>query len=238
MMKAKSVGGYSSRDTNQRRNKKISVHKKERKMDFMKKVLCMVVALMLFVCSACADFSIRGGIGWGSTKEDVLRIQESNGIGENQVSESDERLIYKPINIAGVEKSYLRYDFSQNQQGDQVLTQIFYELGGLLTRPMSDTIYSKMYESIVLKYGDPIHEKDGKHVPYHSQRMDSYQHNSFMYQIHNYGEWLIKSDDETHYTLIEICQATQITGDSFVHVDFMPIYADDIEEALKPTDDF
>lgn len=122
--------------------------------------VCYIVLLVILaqVTTAYADsFTVRNGIKFGISEEEVIRTENSNG---NQPDVSDasdsSELSYSNISVAGVPNSKITYSFSSG-----ALDGIEYTLFNI---PLKDTVlysfddtyryYSQIESSLSEQYGD------------------------------------------------------------------------------------
>lgn len=88
----------------------------------MKKILAFIIAtivlLSLLSVSFAERFTIRNGIQFGMTKEEVMKIEaENSGVEPYQTEYAyGTTLFYEDINIAGFDLGYVMYKFDKNDK--------------------------------------------------------------------------------------------------------------------------
>lgn len=94
------------------------------------------------------DFSIRGGIHWGSTKEDIQNIETSNGNSstDSEIYYGEYDLSYLTV-LAGYEAS-ITYWMDSNQTLDE-FQYVLYQ----------GEAYSNIKAALTQKYGDPLFDE-------------------------------------------------------------------------------
>lgn len=116
----------------------------------MKKIICIIIALLMIFasCPALADnFSLRGGIEFGDTVEEV-KEKETAAFTE----EESNCLKTESITLATIEDANIEYYF--NDEG--LLTDILYDFRSTKSKDTASVNYSTLYDGLTRKYGKPI----------------------------------------------------------------------------------
>ena len=84
----------------------------------MKKIISILIILSVFmgcfVGNALADeFSVRNGIHFGMTIDEVKQIEIQNGLPDPV--QGDDYLVYNDVNIAGIDDGRISYEFTDNK---------------------------------------------------------------------------------------------------------------------------
>lgn len=131
----------------------------------MRKVVALVMVLIvsLSVTSAWAEgFSLRNGISFGDTMEEVRSKEELNIKETDNELKADEEYPYSLTTqngtVAGVANSYIVYNFDKNKQ----LREVIYWLKESSSSANIDAEYSSVNAGLVRKYGEPLENKDGR----------------------------------------------------------------------------
>lgn len=111
---------------------------------------------------ATEGFSLRNGIMFGDSMDEV-RSKEKLPIDEvDATAEKDEDYPYSLTTfrgtVAGVDGSYIVYNFDDNKQ----LREVIYWLKESSSSANVDAEYSSVNAGLVRKYGEPLANKDGK----------------------------------------------------------------------------
>lgn len=122
-----------------------------RNMNLIRRVVCCILA---FVCcvSVCAsaeetEFSVRGGITFGLSIDEVKNIEKENGNGKetkyyrNALNEHYEHLKYENASVFGYKGIPIKYDF---KDGGLVYFDYMFE---------GKTAFSDLEDSLISKYG-------------------------------------------------------------------------------------
>lgn len=171
----------------------------------MEKFFAVLLACMLLLSgvSACAEgFSLRNNISFGDTMDEVhskeeLLIKEI----DNQV-EADEEYPYSLTTqngtVAGVENSYIVYNFDNNEQ----LREVVYWLKESSNADRIDAQYRSINEGLVRKYGDALGNKDGSTYAVVGSAIDLTSYTVSLMKalggpagIRDYDEWVVSGND-------------------------------------------
>lgn len=116
----------------------------------MKKTICIIIALLMIFasCPALADsFSLRGGIEFGDTVEEV-KEKETAAFAE----EGSDYLKTGSITLATIEDANIKYYFSD----EGLLTDILYDFRSTKSKDTASDNFSTLYDGLTRKYGKPI----------------------------------------------------------------------------------
>ncbi len=214
----------------------------------MKKGMIFGVLVLLFLalisCSALADttrieedFSVRNGIKFGMTLEEVDSIEFiSNGPphGDVILDYGDaglyDLLRYNPTEIMGIPTNNgevsLLYRF--RIPDDHKLYEVAYFYGDM--KDKIDTYYSTLQESFIATYGAPLHEDDGKFFDVRSimfnMRVNADKTFGTDY-LGKYTQWLVQFND--YYVDIDLF-TENYKGEKRLYVGYRALSADEVNE--------
>lgn len=179
----------------------------------MKRLISFMMVLMLMFSSVAAyaegsrieeDFTIRNGIKFGMSVEDVRIMEEAlggNAEGETRTKNSSAmgsvtRWGYHVDSIAGIactgNSTTLNYYFNANE----LLEGVEYWFG-YYSPSVGRANYNEIYGLMCEKYGTPLHDGDGKLFDVRTSAFDSY-FSSKQFGSNNtvtYAEWLVEFND-------------------------------------------
>ena len=144
--------------------------------------------------SVSQSFSIRNGIMFGDTKENV-KEKEKFKIEE----ENDSLIRTKPGKVAGVEDSYVEYHF--NDSG--LLYDIYMDFGVHIGKnSQAEAAYNSTFKTLRQKYGAPIILDDETWYVIEGSAVSKYRENSAFLKsvdikpvLQQYSQWIIRYDD-------------------------------------------
>lgn len=124
----------------------------------MKKWLALLMACMMLMGCACAsaeEFSLRNGVMFGETMEQV-KAKETLAVNDEL---GDEHNLYTVKGtVAGISNVNLWYRFDETT-GE--LYDVRWELPNVTSADTNDSNYDKLYDAMVKKYGKPLGFSDG-----------------------------------------------------------------------------
>lgn len=169
----------------------------------MKKIIALLISTMIvIVClstwAVADEFSLRSGIKFAMSEQEVRTVEKGNGNNVNpeevasNADESIKKLQYSGVSIAGLDNCTLSFFFSK----DGKLQEVGYYLGPNGSAPPSGT-YEVMKETLINKYGEPTINATGSMldlVPY------GLADNLLLYQLlggslNDLCQWLVEYDD-------------------------------------------
>lgn len=159
----------------------------------MKKLISFVLVIVLALSMVAAmaeeeEFSVRNGIKFGMTLDEVKAIEAANG---NENGEEFGRTIsYENVSVAGYPGTSIEYWFD-----DGSLFQIVYFIGDDTddeTEEFAAKAVSELATSLEEKYGEPAYAGGKVVAPTRSEKFDSYIGQGMFYKIPAFSEWLIK----------------------------------------------
>ena len=181
----------------------------------MKKIICtLLIIVCLFCCvSSYADaFSIRNGIKFGMTLDDILKLEQSK---VKRIDDGKEWIEYYPIKIANIENCLIQYTFRSE---NNTLSSVFVDLceNKRAKHSKVSTEYDTLNMALIEKYGAPLGNRNGDTSIYASSHlkllsMNIAVKNSYAQMDYKYDEWLFVVDDET--AVIKIDHLYQYTKD-------------------------
>ena len=195
----------------------------------MKKTVSVFLILtILMVCiignTVAEDFSVRNGIQFGMSRDEVKDKEKENGIGNAIDIDRSELLRYADVKVAGIDDCYISYYFSL-----ETMIEIEYSLGGDYTKADKEihqkAIFDEMETTLKEKYCDPIHVSDGSVFPLYTDAMNTAMRHAIM----NYNEWLVNYDD---YSVLidEVFWKTENDKFFYVSIGYKYISNKEIEE--------
>lgn len=116
-------------------------------------VLTCVLLLGCMPAMAAEEFTLRNGIKFGDTMDEV-RAKETL---EFKESSSESRLITVDGTVAGISGVSVEYFFDD----DKKLKQVSWSLSASSLVDSSDSDYTKLYKAFVSKYGTPLGYDNG-----------------------------------------------------------------------------
>ena len=164
----------------------------------MKQVIscALIIVLMLTMVSNCLAerFSLRNGISYGDTMDDV-EAKEVLGISEK----TETTLKTVEGTIASINGSYIVYSFSN--QGE--LVDVFMDFGVHIGKPeQAISAYNTVYEALSGKYGSPSEiVNDAWYVIYGSAVREYASQSSFLKSLgltpalQDKAQWILRYDD-------------------------------------------
>ena len=160
----------------------------------MKKTISIFLILsVLTVCiigaALAEEFSVRNGVKFGLSANDVFAIEKENGITKTPSKYDDTDYTsysYSDVSIAG-KLGYLNYEFSK----DDKLLGIRYLYEEYSNTKIADT-YIEMEQLLKEKYGEPLNtDSSGVLFPSYTSALRYGK----IRKLLNYEEWLVEYDD-------------------------------------------
>ena len=212
----------------------------------MRKIICIFLSIaMLWAMPGFAneaitaigeDFSVRNGISFGMTLDEVNAIETQNGLpsGDIILDYGDaglyDLLRYNPSEIMGIptnngEVSLLyRFRISDSHK----LYEVAYFYGDM--KDQIDTYYSTLKENFVTTYGIPLHDNDGKFFDVRSimfnMRVNADKTFGTNY-LGKYCQWLIQYND--YYVDIDLF-TENYQGEKRLYVGYRALSEDEVKE--------
>lgn len=182
----------------------------------MKKIVSLILAEMLLMlcCTATAEgFSLRNGIQFGNSMDDVL-AKETLAIKkiEDEAEEDDDSdypysITTENGTVAGVAGAYVWYRFD----ADKTLREVEYVLPSKSKKDSSDSEYETLYKGLANKYGTPLGYTDGSCYIITGNALESSVFMAYFYDslgyygdVRDYDEWDI--DTGEYHVKIELVQ--------------------------------
>lgn len=154
-------------------------------------LLSIVLMTMLLLVPACADdvFSLRNGIQFGDTKEQV-RAKETIEIDE--YSCSDTRIKTKKGTVAGIDDVYVTYEFSDDNKLIEVTWSCMKFSDDLFGKEYIDSSYDKIKSAMQSKYGEPLPTSNGNFYVIRGSVSNAALYGPLLdrkYSLRDYAEW-------------------------------------------------
>lgn len=217
----------------------------------MKKVTVSILSLILAVLMVSTAFALdithiegklelRGGIAFGMTEDDIVKVEAEKGnTGYNTVTDDDNSKIYDhridyKTEIAGIGNSHLRYFFDKQNN----FIGMSYHFGEEDNPVNGNNIYSDMYQTIVQKYGEPMTKDALISSSLYSQELWESLYNQQLFKMIGYNgtvtdvaQWLVAYDD--CYLLIDVHVSTLKAGSNpFLHVGYRVFSEAELQEVI------
>lgn len=173
-------------------------------------LLMLVMLVMLMSCTAFAEFtkidgefSIRGGVMFGMSPEEVKAIE--SGTANEEERDGEFRLGYKGLDsLAGIpiyrnNSDVITYKFPLNEKKLDAIEYWFgYYDGG------ADKYFDDLCSAITGKYGEPLHFNDGNTFSRMTPTLEKWLSYVGMglYSLRQMGEWGLDYGD--YYVLIDV----------------------------------
>lgn len=192
----------------------------------MKKIisLLLVSAMLLLSISAVAEgFSLRNGISFGDTMEEVLEketleideMDDGTAEEDEEAEEDDDEEAEYPYyietvkgTVAGISGSYIRYKFD----ADKTLREVIYYFKTWDDKDLSDSDYETLYSSLVRKYGSALGYSNGSCYIISGSALESAVISSYLFEmiggygdLRDYDEWDV--DTGEYHVKIELVQS-------------------------------
>lgn len=212
----------------------------------MKRIISISFTLILILGSAAicfADsFSIRNGIAFGLTKEEVISIEKNNGLNEYEKNDSKyDPILYPGYDVikytvssiggikAGLPNGQIVYCF--NSSGE--LDVIIYEYGMILN-PDHNESYTSIRDALFSKYGDPLTENENKYIfTTHTYKRFNSVHGIRGGRVFHNAQWDQKYDD--NYVIIDLIEYTRSSGADVadIQVEYSRMSHEEMSEILS-----
>ena len=194
----------------------------------------LVLSLMLSAASADAVFTLRNGVQFGDTTDQV-RAKETLEI----ASSSDTSLTTTAGTVAGIDGIKIFYYFDENGK----LTEIQWELPSSTYSEISDNNYNKLYNALKQKYGSPLGYSNGDCFIITGKALNNVTMSYSFYKmvgwygvLRDYDEWDFKFGDDDHVK-IEIgqsaCGETYQKAQYYIYVGYKYFTDADLQNAIE-----
>ena len=210
----------------------------------MKRLLLIIgICLLLIPCSVNADeikqlngdFSIRNGIRFGMTSQEILQAEGSNGT----LSERDGevRVGYHINSIAGVPigraaSDTLIYHLDKYSSGNQ-LSGIDYWSGYYDNTSKAKDYYPQIYNSMTAKYGESF----GEFVPFYTNSFSVNVIDCIRYSssttVQGFAQWIVRYDG--YYVVISTAHL-ESNGSAQLFITYQRVETGLMEYYLKDLD--
>ena len=182
-----------------------------KKKTFFIMILVLVITTIPLLANAATleyneNFSIRGGIGYGSSKEQVSQIEKNNGsVLKNDWDDVMEQLY-------GIKKSDLRYNTVL--AGHDVLIYHYFNSQNELEEfhyCLTPETYKDITPSLIEKYGEAQFQGDNR-APFSTKALAEYEAFKGIGEkvsLYDYRGWLLQYND--CYVLIEAANSNVIS---------------------------
>lgn len=202
----------------------------------MKKLISILLILSIItvgiVGNALADdFSVRNGIHFGMTVDEVKALEKNNGVAEEDIYldkfNGDYYCVGLNTSIAGIDDSRLLYQFDPETN---LLVEFRYMLGPYkISKDLAWEYFQTVLQSLMDKYGEPLHSSttDGAIFPIVSETM---QGAALDFNV-TYYEWLVDFGD--YYILIDAYNGDSGYGSTGSYVGYKYVSKEDAEKAIQ-----
>lgn len=198
----------------------------------MKKLVSLLLVSMMVLLTASAtaeEFSLRNGIQFGETMEDVLaketfeidEIDDGSDAEDETDTESEYPYFIRTVEgtVAGISDSYILYKFD----AEKTLREVIYYYKSRSDRDSSDSDYKSLYNGLVRKYGAALGYSNGScYIVMGSAIVDAasiaylYEELGRYGDLRDYDEWSIDSGE--YHVKIELAQ--YYTGISYSNLEY------------------
>lgn len=190
----------------------------------MKKIISLLlVSIMLLSISGIAEeFTLRNGICFGDTMEEVLEKESfaidemDDGTDEEEAASSDDDddedefpyyIETVEGTVAGISGSYIKYNFD----ADKTLREVIYYFDSNSSKDLSDSDYDSVQKGLIRKYGSPLGYSNGDCYIVSGAAIESAVISAYLWEmmggygdIRNYDEWDV--DTGEYHVKIELAQ--------------------------------
>lgn len=215
----------------------------------MKRLLALVLVGMMILpaISLAEEFTLRNGIVFGDTMEDVL-AKETFTISE-VVDEKDDKDREYPYSIstgkttlADISNSYIWYRFDENKQ----LREVVYEFRSSTNRDTADNDYGTVNSGLIRKYGNSLGYSNGACYIFAGTALIGAAKMVGLYKaiggygdLRNYDEWDVKSGNyHVKIEQVEYYYGSSSVERKYCHrVSYTYFTDDDLNELLQQKKD-
>ena len=174
----------------------------------MKRLLALILFGMLLISANAfaEEFTLRNGIAFGDTMDDVL-TKETFAIDGIRDECDDEDISSMPYpywirteysTLAGIPDSNIMYRFNADKQLREVIYNFRGKSGSTETKDVADTEYNTVNSGLIKKYGEPLGFSDGTcYIITGGAFEDALRFLNLMFygELYDYDEWDVKCDD-------------------------------------------
>lgn len=190
----------------------------------MKRLVSVLVSLVLMVSCfssalAAEDFTLRSGIKFGDTLEDILAKEKTL----TRDSDDDDYEGKKSYRFEGKIAGYSDADCKFSFDDDGKLIDMEYLFDSDTRDEMSD-VYKKLYDSLKRQYGTPLGNTGGSLYSFTGSTFDSLfaalvvgQYSGWKVDYVDYDEWVVdcdgyhvKIDMVSYYTIAEYLKSYKV----------------------------
>ena len=200
-------------------------------------LLSIVLMTMLLLVPACADdvFSLRNGIQFGDTKEQV-RAKETIEIDE--YSCSDTRIETKKGTVAGIDDVYVTYEFSDDNKLIEVTWICTMFSDDLFGKEYIDSSYDKIKSAMQSKYGEPLPSSNGDFYVIRGSVSNGALYGPLFgkkYSLRDYAEWDYEYQTGEHVKIEIVKNWMYITDFTAyeIHVGYKHFTSEDLDNARQ-----
>ncbi len=174
-------------------------------------ILICVVLILVLICQGtmgiAEDFSVRGGINFNTTKDEILKYEESvpgtyRMVDSEYLFYSDNCIVCKDISFAGYDTCHAIYYLGEN---DELLSIIYTVDIDVDSETEAQQAYLRLSSALTEKYGEPIAEtnfpKSDKAYTV-KDVVNKLNKNGTLFHTYGYKQWLYPAGD--YYVGIEI----------------------------------
>lgn len=195
----------------------------------------MLLATMVLTASAEDTYTLRNGVQFGDTVEQV-RAKETLAWHEDDCS--DTMLRTERGTVAGISDVIICYDFDE----DGKLVEVVWRLPNRTYADSSDSDYSTLYKAFVQKYGSPLGYTDGdcyiitgNALNFIAMMYMLYDMSDMYGKLRDYDEWVWDFGQGEHVK-IEIAQGSWgesiLEADYHIYVGYKYFTDADLQEAM------
>ena len=206
----------------------------------MKRLISIIVAILLVISSSTAmadEFTLRNGIAFGDSMEDVLTKEtlevdtiedgsEEDSSASTEDDDSEDEVAYPYYfttclgAVAGIDDSYIKYNFDANK----TLREVIYYFESYSSKDFSDSDYEKINDALIRKYGSPLGYSNGDCYIFMGAAIESAAITAYLFSdlldaygdLRDYDEWDVDTGD--YHVKIE--QAQYYCGSSYSEITY------------------
>ena len=178
----------------------------------MRKLLSLVLVIMMLLTSIAyaEEFTLRNGIMFGDTMDEVLtketfEIDEvKDGSGEDSTDDTSDEVEFpyyittQEDTLAGIGNSYIKYRFDANK----TLREAIYYFETYSSKDTSDSDYESINKGLVRKYGSPLGYSNGDCYIFTGAALENAVISVYLWElldgygdIRDYDEWDVDTGD-------------------------------------------
>lgn len=208
-------------------------------------LLLVGVLVLLSISAVAEDFSLRNGINFGDTMEEVLEketfaIDEIDDGSDEEDTDGDDESEYPYYietvkgTLANISDAYIKYYFDANK----TLREVIYYFPSRSDKDMSDSDYESLYNGLVRKYGSALGYSNGSCYIISGAAIETAVLSAYLFEmlggygdVRDYDEWDV--DANNYHVKIELAQHYWGSSYSSIVYDILMSYTYFTDEDLS-----